>query len=297
MDLILVFLEEWAAELGALAVIAGAIGWFFGLFRKKPKTDLSDDTIEKIAPRPAQDGPSLTIPEFIRLRRELKADLEQEFTESNAADKERLRARIAELENQIANPEAALKEAQDRIVDLEARLTREGNTLGVDKLNAARAALAAGDYSAADDLFAEIEARDAMAVQFAARAAFARGEIADAAAHYARAAGLDPALDTLCKAGKFAWLSGDYPAALRFGEQALEMTRAGEDQTELARALNDHAITLQATGRYDEAEVLHRQALGITKAALGEDHPAYATRLNNLRFYGPIRSGLQRRCR
>ena len=39
---------------------------------------------------------------------------------------------------------------------------------------------------------------------------------------------------------------------------------------------------VQAQGRYDEAEGLYRQALDIDRATIGETHPDYATRLNNL---------------
>ena len=35
-------------------------------------------------------------------------------------------------------------------------------------------------------------------------------------------------------------------------------------------------------GAYDRAEPLYRQALEIRKKALGEEHPDYATSLNNL---------------
>ena len=42
------------------------------------------------------------------------------------------------------------------------------------------------------------------------------------------------------------------------------------------------ATLLAATGRYDEAEPLFRQALEIDRKTLGERHPLYATRLNNL---------------
>ena len=208
---------------------------------------------------------------------------------AHAEEKDRLRAQIAELEARIADPEPALKTANERITDLEARLTREGNDLGADKLGAARAALETGDYTAADDLFAEIEARAMPAVGSAARAAFARGEIAeaevrwaDAATHYARAAGLEPSLVALREAADYAERAGDYPAALGYGEQAVKLARAGDSQIELYGVLNEHAITLNATGRYDEAEPLYREAQGITEATLGTDNPAYATCLNNL---------------
>ena len=35
-------------------------------------------------------------------------------------------------------------------------------------------------------------------------------------------------------------------------------------------------------GRFDEAEPLFRQAIGIDKATIGKTHPNYAIRLNNL---------------
>ena len=38
----------------------------------------------------------------------------------------------------------------------------------------------------------------------------------------------------------------------------------------------------RATGRTDEAEPLMREAMQITGAALGKDHPDYAANLNNL---------------
>ena len=87
-------------------------------------------------------------------------------------------------------------------VRLEALLERSGNDIGGDRIAQAKAALEKGDYSIADDIFAEIEARNTLAVQETARAAFGRGEIAeeqvrwaDAATHYTRAADLDPTFD------------------------------------------------------------------------------------------------------
>ena len=47
-------------------------------------------------------------------------------------------------------------------------------------------------------------------------------------------------------------------------------------------SLNNLAVLYDAMGAYDRAEPLYRQALEITKKALGEEHPDYATSLNNL---------------
>lgn len=237
-------------------------------------------------------GPSQNVLTTEILDELLESRIEKRLTQLEAAhgdEKARLKDQIGELQRQRREPEKALQEALALNSSLQEQLSRESNELGADKLEAASEALAAGDYSVADDLFAEIEARNATAVGSAARAALARGEIAeaevrwaDAAAHYARAAGLEPSLQALRKAGDFAERSGNYPAALRFGERALEQARAGDDQIALARVLNDYALTLNAAGRYDEAEPLYREAMAIVEKTLGKEHPSYAGSLNNL---------------
>jgi len=57
----------------------------------------------------------------------------------------------------------------------------------------------------------------------------------------------------------------------------------GVNHAAYARALNNLAELYRAQGRHDEAEPLHDQAKEIWRTALGEDHPPYATSLNNLR--------------
>jgi tetratricopeptide (TPR) repeat protein len=53
--------------------------------------------------------------------------------------------------------------------------------------------------------------------------------------------------------------------------------------TELLRLLlNQTAYYLHERGQYAEAEPLLKQAMAIRRTALGEQHPAYATSLNNL---------------
>ncbi len=296
LEVILIFLGENAVVLGGGAAALAIVETVFRPFRtiarrwKKPeKVELSNPEALQALADPQTSAPKLDAASFLVIQNALKADLESQLQAAHAEEKDRLRAQIAELEARIADPEPALKTANERITDLEARLTREGNDLGADKLGAARAALETGDYTAADDLFAEIEARAMPAVGSAARAAFARGEIAeaevrwaDAATHYARAAGLEPSLVALREAADYAERAGDYPAALGYGEQAVKLARAGDSQIELSGVLNEHAITLNATGRYDEAEPLYREAQGITEATLGTDNPAYATCLNNL---------------
>ena len=48
------------------------------------------------------------------------------------------------------------------------------------------------------------------------------------------------------------------------------------------RLLNMLLLRLKTQGKYDEAEPLYRESLGIRRKALPEAHPAIATALNNL---------------
>jgi tetratricopeptide (TPR) repeat protein len=50
----------------------------------------------------------------------------------------------------------------------------------------------------------------------------------------------------------------------------------------VATSLNNLAELLKTQGKYDEAEPLYRQAIGVWRTALGEEHPLVATGLNNL---------------
>ena len=293
LEKVLAFLSAYTEEFGALAALLTIGGLIFGIvkaqFAKTKSVNLSSETIEQLKPKAAADGPSLSVTDFIRLRRELKADLETELADAGAAKKDQLLARIAELESQIANPEQSLVEAKSRIRDLEANLERAGNDIGGDRIAEARVALEKGDYSIADDLFAEIEARAEIEIQNAARAAFGRGEVAeaevrwaDAALHYARSANLDPTVENLIRAAEFAKLSGDFFAALRFAEHSVAMARAAHDDVNLSRALDRQATALQELGQHSAAEPLFQEALRIVGNTDGKRSSIYATRLNNL---------------
>ncbi|WP_272005687.1 tetratricopeptide repeat protein [Roseovarius sp. ZX-A-9] len=293
LETILGFLSDYAIPLGALAAILAIIETVFAPFRKafrKVETvELGRESREALSAPKAKDGPALTVTEFIRIRRELKSELVTELAQASQGEKQQLRARIAELESQIADPEPALAEAKKRITELEALLERSGNEIGGDRLTEARNALEQGDYSIADDLFAEIEARREMEVQEAARAAYGRGEIAeaevrwaDAAAHYARAARLHPEFDSLYNAVDFSQLAGEYQRAERMAEDLVALARQNADDVALSRALDRQATILWRLERNSEAEPIYREALGIDRSTIGEEHPNYATRLNNL---------------
>ncbi|MDO7559315.1 MAG: hypothetical protein MUR36_01090, partial [Paracoccaceae bacterium] len=134
IEAVLAFLTEYAVELGGaaagLAIVETVFKPFRRLFGKTETVKLDAETKAALAPVQAKDVTALTVPEFIRIRRELKADIELELETAHDSDKQVLRARIAELENQIANPTDALAEANKRIADLEEILDRAGNDIG-----------------------------------------------------------------------------------------------------------------------------------------------------------------------
>ena len=234
-------------------------------------------------------------------RDEVRADLEAKFAEARRADAaeakalrleiEVLQGKLAEYERRVANPEAAYAEFKRRIAELEDLLKREGNELGAARLEEAIKALEGGDYSVADGIFAEIKAREQLAVERSARASFGRGEIAeaeirwaDAAEHYAEAARLVPSFKHLRQDWDLAWKLGDYARAEMLGAQleAAAIKEFGQGSHEHGTSLSCRALILNATGQFDQAEPLYREALEIARKTLGEEHPDYATRLNNL---------------
>ncbi|MEM6577310.1 MAG: tetratricopeptide repeat protein [Pseudomonadota bacterium] len=297
-----------------LAIIAGVVAYIFaplksiiGFFRKKkpdPRDTRAETSVSARDNSPINTGDGvqtvaetasvtvnkgLSVSEFLAIRRELKADLEKELGEADQSEKKQLRDRIAELERQIANPDEALKEAQNTIADLEALLERSSNQIGTERINEAREALERGDFSIADEIFAEVEAAQELNIKEAARAAYGRGEIAeeevrwaDAAKHYARAAQLDRTFNHLFKAREFTWRAGDYTTAVRLGEDLVAAAKESDNREDEASALNEHGLTLWNLGQFEEAVTLYREAMEIDKATIGEQHPHYAIRLNNL---------------
>ncbi|WIY25524.1 tetratricopeptide repeat protein [Parasedimentitalea psychrophila] len=232
---------------------------------------------------------------------DLRADLEAKHAETRRADAAELKMRqmeisdlqrqIGDYEARVANPEAAYKEHIARIAELEQLLRDATVEIGENRIKDAQAALEQGDFSKADEIFAEVEEFETQAVKRASKASFGRGLIAeeqvrwqDAAEHYSRAARLDPSYETLIKAGHFLGRSGLYAEAIRIEEQLLQvaMKEFGDEHKNTAIALNNLAANYKETERYGEAEPLYRKALEIDRKVLGTDHPDYAIRLNNL---------------
>lgn len=223
------------------------------------------------------------------------------------ADKEQLRDRVADLEK--AELERELSDLRQQKEGLESKLTEPQKAyrahiqrgeriaellddqatemaLGENRIKSALAGFNELDYDEIDALLAESRERGLMMV---AKSAYGRGLVAedavrwaDAAEHYGEAARYNPTYDTLRKASDYCERSGRYEAALGWSAQLVELAKEQETQERQAAALNEHAINNGALGRYPEAEGLYREALEIDRATIGEGHPDYATRLNNL---------------
>ena len=223
------------------------------------------------------------------------AELSAALATAPADQKARLVAQLREVNRQIADSETSWETRRAELAQAMARLGEVPVELPAARLEAARHALAEGDTDIADTLFAEVGEMKAAAMEHAATAAaaaaaFERGWLAeadtrwvDAATHFAAAARLDPGFHRLRKAHELAFLFGDYPAALRLGEELLALTVAehGEGSAKHVTALNNHALTFAAIGRHAEAEPLLRQVVAISGAP-GEEDSEHNIHLNNL---------------
>lgn len=286
------FLKDHADEATSLslilAIILAIVAFTYWLATRKvvPKVEVINQQTPIITP------PNTVIMDteaFITLQTRLREETRAELAQTHGEERKHLQDKIDTLNARLANPDEALAQQQAIIINLEDQLTRRGNQLGGDATLAAKTALEAGDFTKARALFETLAAETAPDVQTHADAAFALGQIAeaevrwhDAAGHYATTACLNPTFDSLSKAREFAWRAGDYAGAFRHGEDLLVIARKDPDQTKLAHALNEHALTLKAQGRYADAETLCKQALEIGRKIFGEGHPNFATQLNNL---------------
>ena len=236
------------------------------------------------------DNP-LTSEQFKRIIQLERKDAIEECTKASDAEKVKLEQKIAELDRRLADVPKAFQEFKERIARLESILEREGNEIGNKKLVEARDALEKGDFSKADELFAEIEAREELAVKRSARAAFARGEIAeqeirwyDAVEHYTRAAHLNPCFENLISAQKLTFDVGTYDSSLSFGldAQKVAIKEHGEKSNQYATSLNNLANVYLIQKQYKEAEPLLKEALKIIQDIFGKKTPEVAMSLNNL---------------
>ncbi|WP_300055959.1 tetratricopeptide repeat protein [uncultured Roseobacter sp.] len=285
----------------AVAVIA-----YLGLAPEPPETNPSPPAISVTGPGNAVqtgggtqvlqgDNSTATINQglseegFLALLERRETEIRADVDRAHTAEQEVLRAQLAEIEYQKANLNTAYAETLQDLRDLRLRLADFKGQVPRDRLEAAQAALYAGERDEADALLAELEDQMQNSVKLAAEAATTRGQIAeqeirwaDAANHYARAARLDPSFNSLHSARTFVWLSGSYAQAAQLGKDLLALARAEGDQLQLSVALNEHGLTLNAQGEFAEAEALYREALEIDRLTIGEEHPDHAIHLSNL---------------
>ena len=130
-----------------------------------------------------------------RLEKRLRLDLER----AHSAEQQVLRNQIAEVERQRGDLQASYEQTVRELEALQAKLSDLGEGIEDAKIDEAKAALAQGDRSKADALFAEVERLEQESIDRAAEAAYQRGVIAeqevrwaDAADHFSKAARLGP---------------------------------------------------------------------------------------------------------
>ncbi len=231
------FIIENAVFLGGAAAATTIVEVIFSPFRTIARKFQKPQKVELVGSQVPLQAPTtpvitMSLDDFQKKLDAREAEVRKELETASADEVEVLNRQLADLESQRANPDKALQEAKERIASLETLLERAGNEIGGERLAKARTALEAGDYSIADEIFAEIEARADPEIKSAARAAFGRGEIAeaeirwaDAATHYSKAARLDPTYDTLNKAGTFLWRAGQHEQTIKAEQDLVDLAQ------------------------------------------------------------------------
>ncbi len=223
-------------------------------------------------------------------REALMAELMAERDAQLATELSVMQAEIAALRGKMADPEQASKGRAETEARIRAQLEREANSLGADRIAEAEAVMGE-NFEKADALFAEIEAAQALEVEKAARAAFARGEIAaeevrwiDAADHFDRAARLSPTYDRLLQAGIFTWRAGRHKIAVAHEEALLELARSdyGPKNERTVRVMANLAASYASMGRYAEAEPMTRDVLKAAVEISGRESAEYASSVSAL---------------
>ncbi len=283
---IIVALVAWAT---------GILKWLVNLFRSRP---------EVTAPSSASGGavvahknaavtvqqPGLTFQDHQAALKERETTIRNDLERAFEAEKDGLRKELAEAQRRIAAGETDYDETKKDLADISTDLAQIEN-LPPEKLKQAQTALAAGRTAVAEALLAEVEQEEEEGIERAAQAAYLRGEIAqedirwaDAAVHYTRAANLNANYQRLQKAHEFLWRAGDANGAAASGEAMLVAVKGeyGEHSRELCIALNTYGLSLNALGKFEDAEKQFRQGIDVAIAVSGDDHNDHATSLNNL---------------
>src|SRR5262249_27064139 len=153
-----------------------------------------------------------------------------------------------------------------KLAEANAALEAFAPLISTDALAQAQAMVSGGDVLGAERKFVEIADTvrkiRAQADVVEARAIFEAGKLAEeridwraANAHYARAARLQPSNWQYAeRAGKLAYMMGDYATAATFNEATLRLvtSASGPDALQTATVLNELALTYKSLARYME---------------------------------------------
>ncbi|WP_020396249.1 tetratricopeptide repeat protein [Thiolinea disciformis] len=175
---------------------------------------------------------------------------------------------------------------------------------GVELKAQATAAIEAGEFDQAKQLFDEIRALNMQAAKqnilFAAEADAANGALArtrfrylESGKYYERAAqtllvlGREhevQAAECLGWAGRGFNDGGKYPQAQPLYERSLAISEQtlGKEHPSVGTSLNNLAGLYESMGEYAKALPLYERSLAISEQALGKEHPDVGTSLNNL---------------
>jgi tetratricopeptide (TPR) repeat protein len=223
-----------------------------------------------------------------RKEQETRAELAQ----ASAEDKDKialLEKELTDVQAKLKNPEAALEEYKNKLVQAYQALDDLKQEIPLNQLEQAQQALAKGQSGDAEKLFQKVlsqgKEKAAEAAYQLAQLAYGRIDYAAAYQYFKEAADLQPDNPLyLNQAGIIAYTVGRYSEAEPLYQRSLAIREKtlGPDHLNVAGSLNNLALLYQVQGAYAKAEPLYQRSLAIREKTLGPDHLNVATSLNNL---------------